>query len=94
MSQSEIYFESKWALYELSQEGIQFAEFTGGSNWVEHIKVDAEGDASLSDIYFRVGSKKHVYSLEPYKVLDLLGDLGGLLDIMLAFGTVLTFVSV
>ena len=69
-------------------------EFTGGSSWIENIKVDAEGDASLSDIYFRVDSKKRVYSLDPYKILDLLGDLGGLMDIMIAFGTVLTFISV
>lgn len=90
VSQSEIYFESKWALVELEQDGKQFVEFTGGSSWIENVKFDADGDASYSDIYFRVASKKRVYSLEPYKILDLLGDLGGLLDIMFAFGTILT----
>ena len=28
--------------------------------------------------------------MEPYKVLDLLGDMGGLLDIFLVFGVLIT----
>ena len=32
----------------------------------------------------------NVYSLDPYKILDLLGDLGGLLDLVQAIGWILT----
>ena len=38
-----------------------------------------------------MGSKHRVYSLDPYKILDLLGDMGGLLEIGLAVGLLLTF---
>ena len=45
---------------------------------------------SYSDVYFRVASKRRIYSLDPYKILDLLGDMGGLLDILHVFGILLT----
>ena len=32
-----------------------------------------------------------IYSLDPYKILDLVGDLGGLLEIGLAVGLLMTF---
>ena len=41
-------------------------------------------------MYFRAASKKNLYSLDPYKILDLLGDLGGLLEYVRAFGMILT----
>ena len=37
-----------------------------------------------------MASKRRIYSLDPYKILDLLGDMGGLLDIIHAFGILLT----
>ena len=47
-------------------------------------------DQELSEIYFRVASKKRAYSLEIYKFLTLLGDLGGILDIIMALGSLIT----
>ena len=41
--------------------------------------------------YFRVANKYRTKVKEPMKILDFLGDLGGLLDISLAFGALLTF---
>ena len=35
-----------------------------------------------------------VYSLDPYKIIDLLGDMGGLLDIINAFGILVTMTIV
>ena len=43
-----------------------------------------------SSVYFRVASKRRIYSMDPYKILDLLGDMGGLLDIVTAFGILIT----
>ena len=50
----------------------------------------ASADDDYSAVYFRVASKRRIYSLDPYKILDLLGDMGGLLDIIHAFGILLT----
>ena len=43
-----------------------------------------------STMYFRTAPTKRVYSKDPYKVLNLLGDMGGLLDIIFAFGVLIT----
>ena len=43
-----------------------------------------------SSMYFRTAPTKRVYSKDPYKVLNLLGDMGGLLDIIMAFGVLIT----
>ena len=45
-------------------------------------------------MYFRAASKHRVYSLDPYKILDLLGDMGGILEIGMALGLVMTFAYV
>ena len=55
--------------------------------------IPAEQDETIqvySAVYFRAASTRRVYSMEPYKILTLLGDLGGLLDIIMAFGVVIT----
>ena len=90
VSESEIYFESKWSPVEIYSNGVPFVEFTAGSAWTEIPTVNVDGDVSFSDFYLRAASKKRVYSLDPYKILDLLGDMGGLLDIVLAFGVLVT----
>ena len=100
LSQSEIYFENKWSLVELHNNGVPFVEFSEGSAWSEAIAESSEssassidslnGETSHSDVYFRAASKKRVYSMDPYKILDLLGDMGGLLDIIMAFGVLIT----
>ena len=84
MSQSEVYFENKWSVVEIGEPGHQFVEFTHGTPRVENM------EGKYSSIYFRMASKRRVYSLEPYKILDLLGDMGGLLDIIFAFGVLIT----
>ena len=48
----------------------------------------------MSSIYFRADHKNHFYSLEPYKISDLLGDLGGYQEIIFAVGVVLTVLIV
>ena len=84
LSQSEVYFENKWSVVEVGEPGHQFVEFTHGTPRVESM------DGRYSSVYFRMASKRRVYSLEPYKILDLLGDMGGLLDIIFAFGVLIT----
>ena len=59
--------------------------------WFEELDgPNSDGEITYSDVYFRVASKKNLYSLDPYKILDLLGDLGGLLEYVRAFGIILT----
>ena len=59
--------------------------------WFEELQgPDPLGEITYSDVYFRVASKKNMYSLDPYKILDLLGDLGGLLEYVRAIGMILT----
>ena len=59
--------------------------------WFEELEIpNSDGEITYSDVYFRVASKKNLYSLDPYKILDLLGDLGGLLEYVRAFGMILT----
>lgn len=68
-------------------------EFTPGSSWEEsgHDDYDPSvDDVELSTIYFRSASKKRRYSMDNYKFITLLGDLGGILDLFMAFGTLIT----
>ena len=65
-------------------------EILGGLKWFEESQLNSEGEIELSTVYFRASSKMNVYSLDPYKILDLLGDLGGLLDLVKAIGWILT----
>ena len=88
ISKSNVYFENKWSLVELNSLGDSFAEITPGQSWIEPFDVE---NPIFSTVYFRSNSKMRVYSLEPYKVLDLMGDMGGLLEIGLACGLLLTF---
>ena len=62
-------------------------ELSPGTPWSESYEHD---DPVLSSMYFRAGSKNRVYSHDPYKFLDFLGDIGGFLEIGYAFGLVLT----
>ena len=89
ISQSEIYFEEKWSVMEIESKGVRFFEFEASSPSFQSYKYASEV-GSYSNIYFRVASKRHIYSLDPYKILDLLGDMGGLLDIVNAFGILIT----
>lgn len=45
-------------------------------------------------MYFRAGAKYRIYSLSPYNILGLLGDMGGLLDIVFILGAIITLVFV
>ena len=41
-------------------------------------------------MYFRMGTRKRVYGQDPYKVLDLFGDIGGILELLIILGLCLT----
>ena len=64
-------------------------EFTAGATWLE-----SRPNASQSNIYFRMASKRRAYEIEPYSIIDLFGDMGGLLNIVFAVGAVLTAAEV
>ena len=83
-----MYFENKWSLVELGSEGEHFSETTFGQPWTE--PFDQENPI-FSRVYFRTGSKRRVFNHEPYKAIDLMGDLGGMLEIFLASGSLITF---
>ena len=87
LSKSEVYFESKWALVEIQDKNVPFIEFTEGSAWTESMTRNYD---FYSTVYFRTAPKMRVYSLDPYKIINLLGDMGGLLDIINAFGILVT----
>lgn len=93
LSQSSIIFQSKWSTEEINTNGLHFIEFTAGQ---EIHSVESETPLhnnfqdSYSDLYFRASSKRRIYNLDPYKILALLSDMGGLLDIITSFGTLLT----
>ena len=93
-SKSEIDFQDKWTFVQLDSEGDPFIEYQVGSPWNEAINTDLDNRNEAlvySSIYFRAGSKYRIYSLGPYNILDLLGDMGGLLDIVFILGAVITF---
>ena len=75
---------------EIFGEGEAFTEFMAGSPRYQTFSSSSEGPETYSNVYFRVASKRRIYSLDPYKILDLLGDMGGLLDIINAFGVLIT----
>ena len=52
--------------------------------------MEPEDTKVYSRVIFRAASKRRVYELDQYKVLSLLGDLGGLLDIVMAIGVLIT----
>ena len=74
---------------EIESKREQFFEFEAGSPSSQSY-LHASEVGAYSNVYFRVASKRRIYSLEPYKILDLLGDMGGLLDIINAFGILIT----
>ena len=39
ISESEVYFESKWSLVELNNSGVKFAEFNAGSPWSQSLSL-------------------------------------------------------
>ena len=67
-----------------------FFEFSQGQKWTADIEVGKDGEIRLSSVYFRMASKSKSYSLNPYGIMSLLGDMGGLLDIVWAVGIILT----
>ena len=64
---------------------MRFVEFTASNPWLQRKKAQ-----SYSNIYFRLASKARSHRIDPYNIVDLLGDMGGLLDIVMAFGAILT----
>ena len=91
MSKSEVYFEDKWAVFEDGSAGRYFVEFEAATPIVQTLEPVEPGEAKVySKVFFRAASKRRVYELDKYKVLSLLGDLGGLLDIIMAIGVLIT----
>ena len=91
LSKSEIYFEDKWSTEEINAIGNNFIEIFTGLKWLKDLPdPNEDGETIYSDVYFRAASKRNLYSLDPYKILDLLGDLGGLLDFVRVVGWILT----
>ena len=65
---------------EISNEAVAFFELEDEVSWSEEIPKELPvSRRTYSSIYFRAHSKKNVYSLDPYKLTDFLGDLGGFL---------------
>ena len=94
VSQSDVYFENKWSLVETDRPSIPFPEYSASSPMIESIKQGDKDKTIYSSMYFRAASLKRQYSMEPYKILTLLGDMGGLLDIIMAFGVMITITLV
>ena len=91
MSKSEVYFEDKWAVFEDGSAGRYFVEFEAATPIVKSLEPVEPGEIKIySKAFFRAASKRRVYELDQYKVLSLLGDLGGLLDIIMAIGVLIT----
>lgn len=67
--------------------GHPFFEFQAYDPWLDSDSVER----SESSVYFRQATSYREYGSDPYNILDFLGDLGGLLDIILVFGLLLTF---
>ena len=87
VSQSSIYFEEKWNFNEINadEKQIKFFELEAGGFWLEQ-----PSSTVLSTLYFRSSLKKRVYSLDPYKIMALLGDIGGFTELLGLFGLALT----
>ena len=87
ISQSKVYFENKWNLNEIrSQEKERlFYEFELGNFWLE-----PANNEEISALYFRSNLKNRVYSRDPYKVMALLGDIGGFTEVLYLIGFALT----
>lgn len=80
---------------EIKSEGVNFFEIMDSVNWAEEIPSDVPRKfRTYTSMYFRADSKKRIFSLDPYKLTDLLGDLGGFLEIVQSVGIFLTVVFV
>ena len=84
---SSLDFGSKWAITNFKQPPRPFVEYEVGIPWTENYESETE---ALSSIYFRMGSMQRVYSNSPYSLLSLLGDLGGIFEIMMISGMTIT----
>ena len=90
---SEIFTPSKWSFVTIEEAAYRFVEFRMGQSWVEDIEyagLDEHEEVHISSIYFKLATKKHKYDINPYDIMSLLGDMGGLLDIVMALGVILT----
>ena len=91
MSKNEVYFEDKWAVFENGSAGRYFVDYQTATPIEKSFEPVEPGDAKFySKVFFRAASKRRVYETDQYKVLSLLGDLGGLLDILMAIGVLIT----
>lgn len=87
MAQSGVYFEDKWALHEINSEEKEkkFFELELGNFW-----LDMANSQEYASLYFRSSLKNRIYSRDPYKVMSLLGDIGGFTELLYLIGFALT----
>ena len=86
VSRSDVHLEHSWSAVDLAYSGQSFFELRASEHWTTDITIDG----SYSSVYFRAGSKHQSYGSNPYKILDLLSDLGGLLFFISTLGISLT----
>lgn len=90
VTRSDLHIEHPWSAVDLDYTGsASFFELSSSSPWTEEVEG---GDSSLgtSSVFFRAGSKHLIYGSNPYKILHLLSDLGGLLVVLASLGFLLT----
>ena len=85
VSQSGIYFEDKWSWHEIDREEKKFYELQQGSSWSEPVS-----ESKFSSVFFRASLKRNIYSSDPYKFLNMLGDIGGYSELLAIVGVALT----
>ena len=71
-------------ILEMDEKVVDFYEETGRKNF------SFFGGENMIETYFRVERFNRVYIREDYDLLTYLGDLGGLLDIVLVLGMMLS----
>ena len=64
---------------------MDFFELEAGGFW-----LDQPSSTVVSTLFFRSSLKKRVYSLDPYKIMALLGDIGGFTELLGLLGLALT----
>ena len=92
ISESETSFENKFMPTEIfGRDGVPVLEFSMRQHWSERNDQDLPlSEQKYASLFFRAHTKRRVYNRDPYKLLELLGDLGGLFDILILIGLLLT----
>ena len=80
-----------WDIFEFTEFMIDFYEYTGYKNNMKLIDVNKpQAEQEYLELFLRAESFERMYKLEYYDLLSYLGDLGGLLDVILIIGCILS----